>query len=221
MGKKIVILGTAHGVNVSGKCSPDKRFREYKYSRDVIKQLKAELESQGFMVFVDIESDEVPSKQSVELAERCSIVNKLCREYGAGNCVYVSVHVNAAGCDGKWRSAGGWCAYTSRGRTKADTLATKLYEAAQVCLNDYANSMIEGKKTGIYDSKQKSFRTDYSDGDADLERNFYVLAHTLCPAVLTENLFQDNKADVAFLESAKGRMAIVELHRKGIVSYFE
>ena len=30
-------------------------------------------------------------------------------------------------------------------------------------------------------------RSDYSDGDIDREEDFYILKHTLCPAVLTEN----------------------------------
>lgn len=221
MNKKVVILGTAHGINVAGKRSPDKKFCEYKYSREIIKQLKEELEAEGFTVFVDITSDEVPAKQIDELASRCSIANKICKEYGTANCIYVSIHVNAAGSTGQWRSAGGWCAYTSRGNTKADGLATKMYESAQTCLADYAKAMEAGKKAGTYDSKQRPFRTDYSDGDADQESNFYVLAHTSCPAVLTENMFMDNKADVAFLDSAAGRKAIVELHKQGIVRYFE
>ncbi len=221
MKNKIVILGTAHGINVAGKCSPDKKFREYKYSREIIKQLKAELEAAGFTVFVDITADEVPAKQGVELANRCAIVNKICKEYGTANCIYVSIHVNAAGSNSQWLNAGGWCAYTSRGKTKADALATKLYEAAKEELAGYAKAMEAGKKTGVYSEKQRPFRTDYSDGDADQESNFYVLAHTSCPAVLTENLFQDNKADVAFLESEAGRKAIVALHKKGIMSYFE
>ncbi len=37
---KVVILGTAHGINTPGKCSPDKKFREYKFSREVINILK-------------------------------------------------------------------------------------------------------------------------------------------------------------------------------------
>lgn len=221
MEKKIIILGTAHGVNVGGKCSPDKKFREYKYSREIIKQLKAELEEEGYKVFVDMEGDEVPGKQSKELEQRCIIVNHLCRKYGTSNCIYVSIHVNAAGSEVKWMNAGGWCAYTSRGNTKADALATKLYEAAQVELSDYANALDAGKKTGVYSENQRAFRTDYADGDPDQESNFYVLAHTSCPAVLTENLFQDNKADVSFLESEKGRKAIVALHKKGIINYLK
>ena len=42
---------------------------------------------------------------------------------------------------------------------------------------------------------------------------------TNCPAVLTENLFQDNRQDVDFLLSDAGRAAIVQLHFVGILNY--
>jgi N-acetylmuramoyl-L-alanine amidase len=42
---------------------------------------------------------------------------------------------------------------------------------------------------------------------------------TKCPAVLTENLFQDNKKDVEFLLSEKGKETIVNLHVEGIINY--
>lgn len=217
---KVVILGTAHGSNRAGKHSPDKKISEYKYSREIVAELKKRLEADGYKVFVDIAADEVPTSQSAELRKRCDIVNGFCKTYGKDNCIYVSIHINAAGGDGKWHDAGGWCAYTSRGKTKADELATKLYEAAQFSLCPYAHIMEEGKKSGDYSSKQRAFRTDYSDGDPDQESDFYVLAHTSCPAVLTENLFQDNKKDVAFLESDLGKNAIIETHRLGIINYF-
>lgn len=60
-----------------------------------------------------------------------------------------------------------------------------------------------------------------SDGDPDWEEGFYILRKTKCPAVLTENLFQDNKDDVDFLLSDKGKEAIVKLHVDGIVSYLK
>ena len=59
----------------------------------------------------------------------------------------------------------------------------------------------------------------YSDGDPDFEASFYILKHTLCPAVLTENLFMDNQEDCAFFLSPKGRQAIIDLHIDGIISY--
>jgi len=68
-------------------------------------------------------------------------------------------------------NASGWEIYTSKGNTKADKLATCIYNAAK--------NNLKGKK----------LRTDFSDGDADKEADFYVLTHTKCPAVLTENFF--------------------------------
>lgn len=97
--------------------------------------------------------------------------------------------------------ARGWSCYTSRGNTAADALATELYDAAKTHLPGHR------------------LRTDYTDGDPDLEENFYILRHTSCPAVLTENLFMDNRDDVAFLESAEGSQAIVDLHIEGICRF--
>ena len=221
MTEKIIILGTAHGKNVGGKRSPDGKFREYQFSRSIVGQIKTRLEAKGLRVFVDMMEGEVPLPQTAELKERVKFVNDLCDKYGAGNCLYVSVHVNAAASTGTWNKAGGWTAYTSRGKTRADKLATHLYEAAQKHLAQYAAAMEDCKKTGKYDIRQKPFRTDYSDGDADKEAGFYVLTKTKCPAVLTENLFMDNKSDVAFLNSECGVNAIVGLHVDGILAFLD
>jgi len=40
------------------------------------------------------------------------------------------------------------------------------------------------------------------------------------PAVLTENLFQDNRADVEFLSSQAGKEAVATLHFDAIKSLF-
>lgn len=199
---KTIILGTAHLKSTPGKCSPDKKFFEYKYSREVCKAVKAILEDSGYKVFIDIEDDDLPNtNQSKELCLRCKVVNDLQKVYK--NCIYISIHVNAAGADGKWHNATGWEAYTSVGVTSADKLAEYLYNAAK--------KNLIGKK----------LRTDYSDKDADKESNFYVLKHTNCPAVLTENFFQDNKEDVEYLTSDEGFHAIVRLHVEGILKYLK
>ena len=216
---KVVILGTAHGSNVAGKRSPDGLFREYQYSREIVSLIKPKLEAKGYVVFIDIPEDIVPMPQSAELQKRASFVNNICAKYGTDNCIYVSIHINAAGAEGKWLGAGGWCAYTPVGTTKSDTLAECLYEAAEEELRDYTNRMVQGKLSGHYTTQQRPIRTDKADGDNDIESNFYVLKHTKCAAVLTENLFQDNKSDVSYLLSERGKEAIVNLHIKGITKY--
>lgn len=212
---KLVILGTAHGSNVPGKCSPDMRFREYQHSREICRLLQGELTARGVRSVIDIPDETEPS-----LAYRTDLVNKIvAKNGGKDNCIYVSIHVNAAGSDGKWHNAGGWCAFTTVGTTKADALAECLYEFARVRLAPYADIMDKGKKHGDYSPAQRPFRIDKSDGDSDLESNFWVLRKTTCPAVLTENMFQDNKSDVNFLLSNSGMLAIVALHADGICKY--
>lgn len=218
---KVVILGTAHGKNVGGKRSPDNSLEEYRYSREIVNRLRTALEARGCVVYVDMPEDVVPLPQQQELRLRCNFVNNLCKKYGKDKCLYVSIHVNAAGGEGKWMLAGGWCAYTSKGTTVSDTLAEHLYEAAEKHLSGYAEIMEEGKKDGSYSSKQTPIRTDKSDGDKDMEADFFVLRHTACAAVLTENLFMDNKRDVSFLLSEKGKQSIVALHRDGILNFIK
>ena len=161
----------------------------------------------------------VPEDTDVPLGERVRRVNKICTEVGKGNVIVVSVHCNAAGADGKWKSAGGWSVYTSPGRTKADDLATCLWESARESLKEYIDAFPIKKAQGAYDARQLPMRADYSDGDPDYEANFYILVKTACPAVLTESLFQDNKADVDFLLSPEGHKAIVDLHVNGVEKY--
>lgn len=211
-----ILIDNGHGVNTSGKKSPDKQLLEYKYNREIAIKLVAELKANGY----DAERI-VTEETDISLGERCRRVNAICNKIGTDNVILISVHVNAAGSGGVWRSAGGWCAYTTRGVTKSDAIATKLYEAAKVSLAAYAEALEAGKKTGLYDSKQRPFRTDYQDGDADQEADFYIIKNTKCPAVLTENLFMDNKTDMAFLLSEAGRTAIVDLHVNGIINYIK
>ena len=196
-----IFLGTAHQKSILGKGSPDGRFKEYKYSREVCKAVKDILKDMGYQVFIDIEDDDLKLSQSKELSLRCKIVNELVKQYK--DCIYVSIHVNAAASDGKWHDATGWEVYTSVGETKADELATCLYNAAK------------------FNMKDKKMRTDYSDGDPDKEAHLYVLKHTNCPAVLTENFFQDNKKDVDYLLSDEGFHSIVRLHVEGILQYIK
>lgn len=198
---KTIILGTAHLKSTPGKRSPDGKLREYQYSRSLCRAIKGALEDRGYKVFIDIEEDDMKVTSSQELIQRCKIVNALQKEYK--NCIYVSVHVNAAGNGEKWMNATGWSAYTSVGVTTADKLAECLYKSAKKNLTN------------------KKIRTDFSDKDSDIESNLYVLKHTNCPAVLTENFFQDNKDDVEYLLSDYGFFQIVKTHVEGILMYIQ
>lgn len=195
-----IILGTAHLSSTPGKRSPDGKFREYAYSRKVCKAVQEELLSRGVDCVIDYEDDDMPGlTSSQELIKRVKIVNEMAKKT---DCLYVSIHVNASAKSG-WDKATGFSIYTSPGETKSDILATDIFDAAVELL----------KPTG------KKFRKDMSDNDPDFEENFYVLRKTSCPAVLTENFFQNTKSDVEWLESEEGFKAVVTYHVNGILKY--
>lgn len=209
-----ILIDNGHGVNTAGKCSPDQRLREYAWSREIARRLEQALRAEGY------DAQRIVTEETdISLTERCRRANAICAQVGTANCIFVSLHSNAAGGDGKWKTAGGWCVYTSPGKTKADSLATSLWNAANVVLKPYADRFRVLQAQGAYDSRQVPFRADWSDGDPDYEARFTVLTGTRCPAVLTESLFQDNKSDVDFLLSEEGKQAIVKLHVEGIKNY--
>lgn len=191
-----ILIDNGHGEDTAGKRSPDGELREYRYAREIAERLVTELSKRGY----DAERI-VTEENDISLKERCRRVNDICNKIGTDNVILISIHCNAAG-NGEWMSgARGWEAWTSVGETKADILATYLYDAAE--------------KQGF------KLRKDMTDGDPDKEGHLYILKHSLCPAVLTENFFMDNKEDVAFLNSSEGKAAIVAAHVNGITKYVE
>ena len=195
-----ILVEAGHGnpplTGRGSKQSPDGRIKEYVYCREIVAEVVKRLRAQGY----DAENTG-PEKGDISLGERCARVNAWCDRLGAKNVVFVSIHNNAAGC-GQWMSARGWEAWTSKGQTMGDKLADCLYDAAQKYLP-------QGTK----------IRTDLTDGDRDKEGNLAVVRGTKCAACLTENLFQDNRADVEYLLSPEGREAIIKLHVEGIKAY--
>ena len=42
-----ILIDNGHGSNISGKCSPDGKLREYAWARDIASRLVAELKKRG------------------------------------------------------------------------------------------------------------------------------------------------------------------------------
>ena len=91
--------------------------------------------------------------------------------------------------------------FDTPGITRSDLLAADLYEAAR--------KHLAGQRIRRYNGPR----------EPDFESNFFVLRHSKCPAVLTENLYQDCRSDVAFLQSSAGKRVVVMLHVEGIIDY--
>lgn len=196
---KVILLDNGHASTTPGKRSPmledGSQFFEYEFNRDIVKRIAKRLDVLGIKYHILVPEVD----KDIALSTRANRANNYCKQYGTNNCVFVSVHANAAG-NGDWMNARGWSIWTTKGETKADAVATVFYEEAEKLLPNYGMSV----------------RKDMSDGDPDYEANFTVLYKTLCPAVLTENLFMDNKIDVRFLMSNIGRNIITDVHVNAI-----
>ena len=71
------------------------------------------------------------------------------------------------------------------------------------------------------DGHDIKIRKDKRDSDRDCEANFAVLKGVKCPAVLTENLFQDNEDDVRLLLNNDIKKLIVKVHVEGICKFID
>ena len=192
----IILTDPGHGIDTAGKRSPDGRLREYKYAREIAAEVVKRLKTMDYNA-----QQLVTEENDISLSVRCKRVNDICKHFGASNVLVVSVHCNAAGADGKWHDARGWQACVSlNASAKSKQLASYLFDAAQA-----------------QELKMRSPKP----GQKWWQQNLAICRDTKCPAVLTENLFQDNKEDVEFLLSDKGREAIINLHVNGIINYIK
>lgn len=198
MSRMKILIDNGHGNNTAGKRSPDGRLLEYQYARNIAVEVVSRLCKAGY----DAEQL-VPESYDVPLIERVHRVNVKCHSIGKENVIVVSIHCNAAGNGKDWMSASGWEIWTSEGFTNSDRLAEWFVRSAEM---NFPNKVRVWK---------------HKDGERDKEKNFTILKSTLCPAVLTENFFMDNKADVNFLLSAEGKEAIIRCHVHAIINYVE
>ena len=196
MKNRTVIIDNGHGIDTAGKRSPNGEFREYLWCRDFAKMLKYNLEYFGYTPILL-----VPEDEDICLSERARRANEIYNNCNKTDCILLSIHNNAAGNGDKWYNVTGFEAYTSIGNTKSDKLAELLYDEA----------ILEDIK----------IRKDCSDGDYDKEAGFTILTKTLCPAVLTENMFMDSLGDVDFLNSPEGLNKLIKIHVNAIRRYFE
>ena len=189
----IILLDNGHGKNVIGKQSPDGLLKEYAYTREIVKRIFNSLKELGYEPYIL-----VPETDDISLSMRVKRANNI---YNASNkkAILISVHCNAAGADGKWHSAQGWSVFVAQ---NASANSKKLAD----CLKKAA------------DDEKLKVRLQYSNKSYWVQ-SLAVCRDTNCPAVLTENMFQDNKKDVEFLLSEDGKKKITELHVNGIINY--
>lgn len=189
----IILIDNGHGAETPGKCSPDGRLREYAWTREIARRVCDKLKALGYDARLL-----VPELNDVALRERVKRVNSVCGDAGSDNVLLVSIHVNAAG-TGQWHNASGWTAWIAPNASQRSRKLATLLDAEAVRLNLKGNRSREPFFTG----------------------NFAILRDTKCPAVLTENMFQDNLHDVAYLLSDHGKSEITNLHITAITEYLK
>ena len=188
-----VLIDNGHGENTPGKCSPDGRLREWSYTREIADMVVFGLRKRG----IDVERI-VREDIDVSLAERCRRVNEIYKAEGK-KAILISIHCNAAGSGASWMNARGWSVFVSNNASaNSKRLADSLAKAAG--------------ELGVNIRKPMP-------GQLYWEQNLAMCRDTNCPAILTENFFQDNKEDVEYLLSREGKKAIVQIHIDGIIKY--
>lgn len=191
-----ILIDAGHGIDTKGKRSPDSQFREYLFNRQVADLVIQGLERMGIDCgLVVTETNDIPLKT------RAMRVNKVCDQLGKDNVILLSIHANASGDGSSWMNGRGWSCYTSKGQTGSDELAECLYDSFSRKFPD------------------RKMRRDLSDGDSDIEDNFYILSKTKCRAVLIENFFYDNREECLFLMREETREKIADATIVGLLIY--
>lgn len=193
-----VIIDNGHGDPplTGGKLSPDGRLKEYHYCREIAQRVSRQLTLRGIDTIML-----VPEKTDTPLRERVRKVNGWARKLGAGNVVLVSIHNNAAGADGKWHSARGFSVFLSKNASEKSKRLARIFTDNATAMGLMGNRAVPKEKYWV--------------------QSLAMTRDTACPAVLTENLFQDNREDVDFLLSEEGKQAITRLHVDSIIQYIK
>lgn len=192
MAKKYIILDAGHASVTAGKRSADGSLLEWEFNNNMQYRLKKRLEQLGFTVYLVNPNPEKGAE--VTLAQRCKLANNYWEKLGKPNCLYVSLHANAASAT----SARGVEVFTSVNCSSKSTKAAE--KVCKAIFNDIYAFDKGFKNRGVK------------------KNNFYVVKHTNCPAILIEYAFYSNKEDLALLKNK--RTTFCEATLKGICEHF-
>ena len=192
MGQFKVCLDPGHGVESTGKCSPDGTYFEHEFALDMGRRVKALLERHGVAVVMTRTDEHCPTGKAdtADLNRRVAISDQ------AGADLFVSLHSNAQAGSG-WGTVKGYGIYTSAPPVTAarNVAARKLLARARE-----AGVAIWGG--GLFH-------------DIDL----LVTRKTKAPAVLIEHGFHTHREETALLMSDAYREKLAEADAKGILDF--
>lgn len=195
MNKLLVIIDCGHGENTPGKRSPDSSLMEWKWNREMGMLIYRRLNEIGIAAHLL-----VPEDKDISLASRCQRANTIYNNFKKQgyDCLYLSVHVNAAAGSG-WHNASGCSVYCYTSGSEKSKRAAKIYTDLS-------------KKMGLTGNRSIPSQGYYT-------ANFYVLKNTNMAAILVEHMFMDNKKDVEYLLSESGKKELLKWHENSILEY--
>lgn len=192
----LIILDRAHGVNVSGKCSPNGKHQEWLWSDKFVNDLSAMLDQLRVHNIVHPKTPEVPlykTKSGVwkeKLSNRVAYYNSLQYKYK----LVLSFHNDSTG--NGWTKQTGWSMWTTRRNDISDDLAENYLHPVMI---DYFPNL-----------RHRRYIADQLDNEA----NFKVLTGNYA-SILIEWLMQNNKKDIELLkDSSELREAMVQFIMK-------
>jgi N-acetylmuramoyl-L-alanine amidase len=198
----VTFIDDGHGLETPGKRSPfipelGREIKENEFNAPVANQIHNELIRLGVQSYLTAPGDnDVPLKQRTDYANR--VYNDFVSRYGAANvkAVFVSIHANALDA-----SFGG-----------ADPNGIEIYVFTGDIQNE-SGKLARNVEKYLKQGTQQTWR-------GIKEANFAVLRDTNMPAILTENLYMDNKREALLMLNSDFQKEVAIEHVRGICDYF-
>lgn len=196
---KYLILDAGHSAKTGGKRNTiaNPKFFEYEFNNDIVQRLKARAEDHGITVHL---TNTTPNGADIPLTTRANNANSKFKSWkcAANDCLFVSVHANAAGSGAAWANARGCETYHANN-------ASDISKKAALTVNTELFNTLKTVDPGFNNRGRKA-------------SNFTVIYKTECPSILVEVAFYDNQKDLALLQNH--RATVVEGLMKGICKHF-
>lgn len=180
---KTFLIDPGHGVTTRGKQSPDGLYKEWAGNRRIARRIVELAKPLGLECHMLFDSDsDLALSQRVEIANRCD----------PRTTVLVSVHSNASGNGSCWMNARGFSAFVAPNASATSRMLARIL-------------VEEAHLAGLAGNRAVPPQGYWTASLA-------VCRDSLCPAVLTENLFHDNIDDLRILQSQAGVDLIARIH---------
>jgi len=190
-----IVLDNGHGSNTAGKRSPDGRFLEWKWNREVVDLILSYASNDET---ISQFSKLVPEEEDIALDWRTNkFDNRIKRSelFPSDTTLLLSIHSNAAGMGDKWYNAKGFGVFYDRKH------AHEVEPVAQMFAHVIEKTIEAGEETN-YKLKK------WGEGIIPTENKYSIIAFPKCNSLLLELGFYDNQEEVEYLLSLEGKREI-------------